>query len=620
VASVTTAQAVTLTAKAGSLSKTFALQLNAAVPTLSIGATTLAFGNESLNTAATQSVTLTSSGTAPVTISAVAVTGAGFTVSAAALPVTLNPGQAAAVTVKFDPTAAGAVAGQLTITSNSSTNATAKVALSGSGVGTAALGAVSCSSASEVGWIQDPCTVVLTAAAPSGGLSVSLSSSNAAVTLPASVTVPAGATSAAFTATVSWWQWSAQAVTLTASAGGVSKTFALQLLVAEQALTTSVTSISFGNLALNTAATQIVTLTSSSNLPLTISGVSVSGTGFTVSALALPVTLNPGLTTTLSVKFDPTVAGAATGQVIITSNASTSGTNTISLSGTGAATAGLSAVSCGSGTMTGAGSDVCTVTLNTAAPTGGLSVNLSSSSSAVTLPATVTVPAGATSAGFTATVSSVTTAQAVTLTATAAGASHTFSLQLSPSVPTLTIGATSLAFGDVALNTPATQAVTLTSTGSVSVTISGIALTGTGYTVSGATFPLTLSAGQAATLTVKFDPTVAGAATGQLTITSNSSTNGTAVIALSGTGGSTASGVQLSWYAPSTSDSIAGYNVYRSPSGSSTYQLLNSSCESSTTYTDNTVQSGQTYDYVVETVDVAGVESVPSNMIGVAVP
>jgi hypothetical protein len=45
-----------------------------------------------------------------------------------------------------------------------------------------------------------------------------------------------------------------------------------------------------------------------------------------------------------------------------------------------------------------------------------------------------------------------------------------------------------------------------------------------------------LNPGQAATLSVEFDPTAAGAATGQLTITSNSSANGTAVISLSGTG------------------------------------------------------------------------------------
>ena len=102
-------------------------------------------------------------------------------------------------------------------------------------------------------------------------------------------------------------------------------------------------------------------------------------------------------------------------------------------------------------------------------------------------------------------------------------------------VPMSSISATSVVFGNVVVNTPATQTLTLTSTGAVPVTISGAALTGLGFTVSGATFPITLNPGRTATLSVQFDPAAAGSATGQLTITSNSSTNST-VIGLSGTG------------------------------------------------------------------------------------
>ena len=65
---------------------------------------------------------------------------------------------------------------------------------------------------------SDSCTVTLNAAAVSGGLQVSLASSNSAVVVPASVTVPAGANSADFTANVSPVT-SVQASTITASAG-----------------------------------------------------------------------------------------------------------------------------------------------------------------------------------------------------------------------------------------------------------------------------------------------------------------------------------------------------------------------------------------------------------------
>jgi len=79
--------------------------------------------------------------------------------------------------------------------------------------------------------------------------------------------------------------------------------------------------------------------------------------------------------------------------------------------------------------------------------------------------------------------------------------------------------------------------------------------------------------------------------------------------------------VNLTWDAPSSSpDPVAGYNVYRAPSGSTTYQLLSSVSNSQLAYTDNSVQAGQTYDYIVESVDASDVTSAPSNMASIAIP
>jgi hypothetical protein len=176
----------------------------------------------------------------------------------------------------------------------------------------------------------------------------------------------------------------------------------------------------------------------------------------------------------------------------------------------------------------------------------------------------------------------------------------------------LTINANSIPFGSVVLNSPATQTVTLTSTGTSALA------TGAGFSVSGATFPVTLNQGQTITLSVQFDPTAAGSVTGQLTIKSNSSVNPTATIGLTGSG--MPHEVDLNWNPPSgTNVSIAGYNVYRAPSGSASYQLVAPS-DVQTTYADTTVQSGQSYDYVVKTVDIAGVESAPSNITSVTIP
>jgi len=284
-----------------------------------------------------------------------------------------------------------------------------------------------------------------------------------------------------------------------------------------------------------------------------------------------------------------------------------------------AAPAALSGLTCSSASMTGAGSDDCTVTLSAAAASGGQSVSLASSNAAVTVPATVTVPANATSAGFTASVSLVTSAQSVTLTASAGSVSKSFALHLNAAGPMLSIDPTSVAFGNVEVNTASTQTVTLSSTGTAAVTVSAAPVKGTGFTVSGSTLPVTLNPGKTATLNVQFDPTAAGAVAGNLTIQSNSSTGGTAVISLSGTG--TPPVVNLSWDAPSSStDPVAGYNIYRSAGGSSSYQLLNSSIDTETTYVDTTVRSGTAYTYYLESVDSAGVVSAPSNEVTVTIP
>jgi hypothetical protein len=199
-------------------------------------------------------------------------------------------------------------------------------------------------------------------------------------------------------------------------------------------------------------------------------------------------------------------------------------------------------------------------------------------------------------------------------------ATKTVTLTVNQGASTLSINATSIAFGSVVINTPVTQSVTLTSTGTAAVTVNSAVATGSGFTVSGATFPVTLAPGQAVALSVEFDPTTVGAATGQLTINSTSTTNGTAVIALTGTGTAAAYAVDLSWDAPGNSDvPIAGYYIYRAPSGGSVYQLLNSSVDANTAYVDSAVQNGMSYDYYVESVSTSGMESVPSNTFSVTV-
>lgn len=280
----------------------------------------------------------------------------------------------------------------------------------------------------------------------------------------------------------------------------------------------------------------------------------------------------------------------------------------------------LNLVSCGVSSFTGTGSDSCSVYL-TGKTSRRLNVSLSSNNAAVVVPSGVTVAAGASTTGFKATISPVSLATTVIITVHLGTVTRTFLIQLSPVVTTtasLGVNATSVAFGGVVINTTATQSVTLTSTGSAPVTVSAAVATGTGYAISGYSLPVTLNPGQSTTLNVQFDPPAAGTAIGQVTISSNSAPNGTVTISLSGIGETHE--VDLSWSPPVGSDDpIAGYHVYRAPSGSTAYQLLSASIDVLTAYSDSTVVSGQSYDYVVTTVDASGVESVPSNITSLSI-
>ena len=65
--------------------------------------------------------------------------------------------------------------------------------------------------------------------------------------------------------------------------------------------------------------------------------------------------------------------------------------------------------------------------------------------------------------------------------------------------------------------------------------------------------------------------------------------------------------VGLSWDAR-TFPNVVGYNIYRGPSANGPYTKINSSLDPNTTYSDTTLQAGETYYYVTTAVDNQGVE------------
>jgi len=99
---------------------------------LSPSATSVAFGNVTVGSPVTKSITLTDAGTANVSISTVSATGAGFSAKGGANG-NLDPNGTDTVSVTFNPTAAGAVQGALSISSNA-TNSVVQISLSATGV------------------------------------------------------------------------------------------------------------------------------------------------------------------------------------------------------------------------------------------------------------------------------------------------------------------------------------------------------------------------------------------------------------------------------------------------------------------------------------------------------
>jgi len=116
---------------------------------------------------------------------------------------------------------------------------------------------------------------------------------------------------------------------------------------------------------------------------------------------------------------------------------------------------------------------------------------------------------------------------------------------------------TALSFGDVTVGHNQPLAVTVSNTGASSVTISQVQTSGSAFTESGITTPLTLGPGTNTIISVTFTPTAAGNATGTLTLTSNAS-NPTLTVNLSGTGTTTTGQLGVSASTIAVGDMVVG--------------------------------------------------------------
>jgi hypothetical protein len=399
--------------------------------------------------------------------------------------------------------------------------------------------------------------------------------------------------------------------------------------VAAGNLTASPTSINFGNTILGDATSQVVTLKNTGGSNVTVTGGSISGTGFTFSGLTVPLTLTPNQTSTFSVTFDPVSAGVVSGTMSLTVTGSAN--IGIPLSGTGVTQANLTANPT-SITFTNIQVGQNSSQTETLKNTGGSDAHISQvaaagtgfSFSGITPPVTLTAGQSASFSVKFAPQSPGTFNGSITVTSDAQNPTLTIPLSGSSVGSQGTLSVTSpINVGNVVVGTSGTANGTLTAS-TATVVVSSVALSGTNpteFSVTGLTFPVTVNVGTPVSFTVHFTPTATGAASASASFTSNASNSPTSSsLAGSGTPAPVHT-VQLTWVASPTED-VSGYNVYRAVFANSvcgTYSTIGSTNPPTTAFTDNNVTDGTTYCYATTAVDPSG-ESTYSNIAQAQIP
>jgi len=380
---------------------------------------------------------------------------------------------------------------------------------------------------------------------------------------------------------------------------------------------------------LNFAMTQVGTsqsttgiLTNSATSSVTVSQAAVTGAGFGLSGLPMPLNLAPGQSQAFNVTFTPQAAGTANGNVALTSTAPNPTLN-ISLSGT-AATAGFlstnpSSVNFGSiqlgssqtqyESLTNSGGSSVTISQMTASGTGF-------SLSGFVAPQTLSPGQSITFSVAFAPTQSGTANGSLTFVSSASNPNLSVSLSGTGTSPgQLSVSPGSMSYGTVTVGASQSQSGALSASGS-NVTVASASSSSSEFALSGITFPLTIGAGQSVPFTLTFAPQMSGSTSANILFSSNASDSSLAE-SVSGTG-AVQHTVSLSWN-PSSS-TVVGYNVYRGGVSGGPYTRTNSSLGTLASYTDTSVQSGQTYYYVTTAVDSTGLESGYSNEVSAVLP
>ena len=189
---------------------------------------------------------------------------------------------------------------------------------------------------------------------------------------------------------------------------------------------------------------------------------------------------------------------------------------------------------------------------------------------------------------------------------------------------------------------PTSQNVTINGASAGNVNFTATAVVGQTFTISGTISPTAGGSGAIVTLGGTASGTTTantsgaysftGLANGSYTVTPSNTgytftppsqtvtVNGANVGSVNFTAAATTQShsASLSWLG--SSSAVSGYNVYRGTVNGGPYTVVNTSLITGLSFTDTSVQGGQTYYYVATAVNQSGIESVYSNQVTAAIP
>lgn len=495
----------------------------------------LAFGNVVVNGSVTSNVTLTNSGTAALTISAIAVSGSSFFSVSDDCPSLLPVQDSCVIAVTYAPTATGLHEGQLSVTSNTLANsrvaALSGTAVQASPVASLSPAAVSFGSVYEGSAVTRSVTLSNTGNAP---LAISAVATTGGVFSQSNACPEALAPGASCVIVVTYAPAAAgnhtgqlSVSTNAAASPSIATLSGSAAPVPTPAARLSRTSVAFGSQRVGTASTaQSVVLSSIGNASLVVSRIDSTG-DFSVTGCASAVVPSGGACT-LAIVFRPSSTGARSGAVTITTDAAGS-PHVIALSGTGTAPAlALSAQRLEFGAQTlGSASNTQSVIVSNAG-TATLEIHSIAVLGDFGFTGCATPLSLAAGESCQLSIKFLPTAigersGSVAITTNAVGSPHAIALTGSGTpapVPGIAVAPMAVDFGTIRVGSSAATHLALSNTGTADLAIAGISLSSPHFAHS-STCPPSLAPRASCDITVTYAPGGEGSHSGELQVASN---------------------------------------------------------------------------------------------------